>query len=223
MVRVVFGAFLGICAALIAPAIGTWVTGVDVIAFARRKNRNRWSTEVIAVIAIFAAVFTLIPAVIEGWAVVVAGWVLSMGLLTASWIDVHTHRLPRSLSYLTFGVGAPLLLIAAIVEDDMSHAVNSVIGVVVATALVGVLYLIGRGALGSGDVRLAPVVGLYSGWISVSTVALALVVSFFLAAIFALALLVLGRANRRDEIPFGPFLAMGTLAVFVYSAANYGL
>ena len=211
------------CAGLIAPAIGSRVTGVDVSSFTQSKNRNRWSSEVIAVIAIFSAVFILISVVIENRVVVLAGWVLSLGLITASWIDFHTHRLPRNLSYVTFGAGAPLLVIAAIIEDDMSHVVNSMIGVVVATSSIGFLYLIGRGAMGSGDVRLAPVIGLYAGWISVGTVLLALVASFFLAAIFALALLVLGRANRSDEMPLGPFLAWGTLAVFVFSAANSGL
>lgn len=218
-----FGAFAGICAGLIAPAFGSRMTGIDVISFTQSKNRNRLSNEFVAVVVIYSAVFMLISAFIENWVVVIAGWVLSLGLITASWIDVHTHRLPRNLSYVTFGAGAPLLIVAAITEDDMSHIVNSVIGVVVATGLVGFLYLIGRGAMGSGDVRLAPVIGLYTGWISVGTVILALVASFFLAAIFALALLVLGRANRKDDMPLGPFLAWGTLAIFVYSAANYGM
>lgn len=161
--------------------------------------------------------------VIESWAIVVAGWVLALGLITASWIDAHTHRLPRNLSYVTIVAGIPLLVVAAITEDDLSHVVNSVIGVVVATSFVGLLYWIGRGAMGTGDIRLAPVIGMYTGWISVGTVALALVASFVFAAIFALALLILRRANRRDEMPLGPFLTCGTLVAFVCAAANYGL
>lgn len=220
--RVAVGALMGICVGLIAPTIGARATGIDVNSFTRLKNRNRWGSKV-AVVTIFSVVFILISVVIENWAVVIAGWVLSLGLITASWIDAHTHRLPRNLSYLTFGTGAPLLAIAAIMEDDKSHIANSVIGVVVATSSVGFLYLIGRGAMGSGDVRLAPVIGLYAGWISVGTVLLALVTSFFLAAIFALVLLVSGRATRGDDMPLGPFLAFGTLVVFVFSAANSGL
>lgn len=223
MLRIVIGALAGICAGLIAPAIGSRVTDIDVTFFTQSKNRRRLSNEAVIVIAIFSTVFILISVLIENWAVVLAGWVLSLGLIIASWIDAHTHRLPRNLSYITFGAGAPLLVIAAIIEDDMSHIVNSVIGVVVATSSVGFLYLIGRGAMGGGDVRLAPVIGLYTGWISIQTVLVALVASFFLAAMFALTLLVLGRAKRSDDIPLGPFLAWGTLAVFVYSAAKVGL
>ena len=197
--------------------------GIDLTSFARSKNRNLLSVEVLIIVMILSADFILISVFIENWATVAAAWVLSLGLITASWIDVRTHRIPRNLSYTTFAVGFPLLVIAAFVEDDMSRVVNSVIGAVVATALIGFLYLIGRGAMGGGDVRLAPVIGLYTGWISMQTVLVALVASFFLAAIFALILLVLGRAKRSDDLPLGPFLAWGTLVVFVYSAAKAGL
>lgn len=223
MIRVIVGVTAGICAGLIAPAVGQWVTGIRVTLFTEAKGRRLFRFEVVGVTTIYCAIFVSISTAIEGWFVVVAGWILSLGLLTASWIDAHTHRLPRNLSYSTFGAGVPLLIIAAMAADDLSRLVSSVIGVVVATGLIGFLYLIGRGAMGTGDIRLAPVIGLYTGWISVGTVVLALGASFFLAAIFALVLLVLGRANRRDEIPLGPFLAFGTISAFVYAAANYGL
>ncbi|MEK7410624.1 MAG: A24 family peptidase, partial [Actinomycetota bacterium] len=223
VLRVLIGASAGIGAGHLAPTIVSRLTRIDVTSFSQSGKRNRLSGEMFASVAIFVAVFTLISVVIENWALVIAAWVLSLGLISTSWIDARTHRIPRNLSYTTFGIGAPLLVIAAITENDMSHVVNAVIGAVVATGLVGFLYLIGRGAMGSGDVRLAPVIGLYTGWISVGTVVLALVVSFFLAAMFAVVLLITRRASRSDQMPLGPFLAWGTLAVFVYSAANYGM
>lgn len=215
--------FVGICAGFSAPVIGTWAKGIGEPPITNSIHRNRLNGEVVSAVVIFSAVFILISAFIENWSVVVAAWVLSLGLITASWIDAHTHQLPRKLSYATFGVGLPLLVIAAFVDGHLSRVVSSVLGVVLATGLIGFLYLIGRGAMGGGDVRLAPVIGLYAGWISVQTVLLAVVTSFLLAAIFALSLLVLGRANRSDDIPLGPFLACGTLAIFVYSAARGGL
>jgi len=223
VIRVAVGAISGLGAGLIAPAFGSLVTGIDPTLQARSNSRSRVSLEVVAVAAIFCAVFISMSVAIENWFVVIAGWVLAFGLLTASWIDMHTHRLPRNLSYMTLLAGVPLLVVAAISEDDLSHVVNSIIGIVLATSLIGLLYWIGRGAMGTGDIRLAPVIGMYTGWISVGTVALALVASFAFSAIFALVLLVLRRVNRRDEIPLGPFLACGTLTAFVYAAANYGL
>lgn len=223
MIRVVLGAIAGLGAGLVAPAFGSLVTEIDVKKLARSTSRRRARFETGAVVAFFCAVFILTSVAIESWAVVVAGWVLAFGLLTASWIDAYTHRLPRNLSYATIAAGIPLLVLATITEDDLSHLVSSTIGIVVATSLIGLLYWIGRGAMGMGDIRLAPAIGMYTGWISVGTVALALVASFALAAIFAIALLLLKRANRRDEIPLGPFLAIGTIFAFVFSATNYGL
>ncbi len=223
MIRVLVGAVAGLGAGLVAPAFGTLVTGMDVKLLAGSTSRSRARLEAVVVIAVFCAVFISMSVVIDSWAVVVAGWVLAMCLVTASWIDAHTHRLPRNLSYLTVAAGVPLLVLAAVTEDDLSHIVSSMIGVVVATSSIGLLYLIGRGAMGTGDIRLASAIGLYTGWISVGSVVLALVASFAFAAIFAVFLLILKKANRRDEMPFGPFLACGTLVSFVYSATNYGL
>ena len=223
VMRLVVGVIAGFCAGLIAPDFGRRVTGISLRSLIRSKSRSRFSLEAVAVTAIFCAVFVLVSLTIESWAVVVAGWVLALGLLTASWIDVHSHRLPRNLSYLTFSAGVPVLIVAAAVDDDLSRLASSMIGIVVATILIGLLYLVGRGAMGSGDFRLAPVIGLFTGWISVETVLLALVASFLFAAIFAIALLASGRANRRDEIPLGPFLALGTIAAFVYAASVSGL
>lgn len=223
MIRVLLGAFAGLGAGLAAPAFGSLVTGIDVRSLAGSTSKNRARSETVVAFAVFCTVFILMSVAIESWAVVVAGWVLAFGLLTASWIDAHTHRLPRNLSYVTFVAGIPLLVLAAIAEDELSRLLSSVIGIAVATSLIGLLYWIGRGAMGTGDFLLAPAIGLYTGWISVGTVVLALVASFALAAIFALALLLSKRANRSDEIPLGPFLAIGTLVAFVYSATNYGL
>ena len=223
MSRVIVGLIAGISAVLVAPPLGKQVTGVGAISFGESKNRYLLSFELAAATILFCAVFVSISTAIEGWYVVVAGWILSLGLLTASWIDVHTHRLPRNLTYLTFSAGVPILIVAATVDDDLSRLVSSLIGIAVATCLIGFLYLVGRGAMGTGDFRLAPVIGLFAGWISVGTVLLALVASFLLAAIFAIALLISGRANRRDEIPLGPFLALGTIAAFTYAAGMHGL
>ncbi|MFA5775898.1 MAG: A24 family peptidase [Ilumatobacteraceae bacterium] len=223
MIRVVIGLIAGTCAVLIAPSLGKRVTGVGVISLGESKSRRLFCLELAAATILYCAAFVSISTAIEGWYVVVAGWILSLGLLTASWIDVRTHRLPRNLSYLTFSAGVPILIVAAAADDDVSRLASSLIGIAVATILIGFLYLVGRGAMGTGDFRLAPVIGLFAGWISVGTVLLALVTSFLLAAVFALALLVLGLASRRDEIPLGPFLALGTIAAFVYAAGVNGL
>jgi prepilin signal peptidase PulO-like enzyme (type II secretory pathway) len=43
---------------------------------------------------------------------------------------------------------------------------------------------------------------------------------FILAAVASLGMLLLRRLGRKDEIPMGPFLATGTLAVFIGMVAT---
>jgi len=68
----------------------------------------------------------------------------------------------------------------------------------------------GKEAMGLGDVHILAAVGAVTGWIAPS-------VTFFLAPIFGLlwALYLWLRRNQR-ELPYGPWLAVGTLAVMLF-------
>jgi len=72
-----------------------------------------------------------------------------------------------------------------------------------------IIFLISRGkGMGFGDVKLAFFMGLFLGW---PKVLVALFLAFFLGAIIGVFLIVLGRKGLKSEIPFGPFLVIGTL------------
>ncbi len=68
------------------------------------------------------------------------------------------------------------------------------------------------GGMGGGDVKLAAVVGLLVGFPGVLVAVWIAVVS---AGLVAISLLLLHKKNRKDAIPFGPFLALGTGAVLL--------
>lgn len=141
---------------------------------------------------------------------------LVAGLVALTAIDLHTKRLPREITYTTIVIGAPLLTIAAFVVDEPRRIANALLGAVIATAVMLVLYLISRGGLGDGDVRLSPVLGLYLGWSNPGLTLVGIFFGFVIGAVVGVALMIVGRAGRRTALPFGPFLAAGTLiAVFV--------
>ena len=93
---------------------------------------------------------------------------------------------------------------------------DSVLGILVGggifwVVLQGSLVVLGQEGMGGGDVKLGAMLGAFLGW-------QATLVAVFLAVVagglVALALLSLGRARRKDPIPFGPFLAAaGTTAL----------
>ena len=142
--------------------------------------------------------------------------VLCAGLLALSIIDLRTMRLPREITYATALIGVPLLVVAALVARQPHRIGTMCIGAAIAGVFMWLVYVLSRGGLGDGDVRLAPLLGAYLGWLGLGYVPIGLFCGFLLGSIVGVAAMVVGRAGRRSALPFGPFLAAGTvLAVFV--------
>jgi len=90
------------------------------------------------------------------------------------------------------------------------------LGAVIALAIMGTIFVASRGGMGEGDVRLAPLLGLYLGWLNPGLVPVGLFLGSLLGAVAGVTAIVLLGGDRKTAIPFGPFLAAGTiLAVFV--------
>jgi leader peptidase (prepilin peptidase)/N-methyltransferase len=141
--------------------------------------------------------------------------VLGFGILIAvglrlMLIDIDTHLLPSSIMYRAIAVAVPLLVLAAL-NDSTGSIATMFLGALIMWVLMKTLEVLSRGDLGGGDVRLALLLGLYTGWLSLEHVAIAVVAGFAAAGLFALVLVVLRRAGRRTHIAFGPFLIAGAL------------
>ena len=93
------------------------------------------------------------------------------------------------------------------------------VGAGIALGIMLVVYVAGRGGMGDGDVRLAPLLGLYLGWLNPGLVPVGLFFGFFAGAVVGVALLAARRAGRRTAVPFGPFLALGTIAAVLCGQA----
>lgn len=142
--------------------------------------------------------------------------VLGVGLVGLSWIDLKTKRLPREIIYVTAAVGVPLLCLAAVVRHEPRRIWMMLLGAAIALAFMGLVYIASRGGMGDGDVRLSPLLGAYLGWLNPGFVAVGLFCGFFAGAVVGVAMMAAGRAGRKTAVPFGPFLALGTIvAVFI--------
>lgn len=137
--------------------------------------------------------------------------VLGAGLVGLTWIDLHTKRLPREITYVTAAIGVPLLCIAAIARHEPRRMWMMVLGAALALAFMGGVYVLSRGGMGDGDVRLSPLLGAFLGWLNPGFVAVGLFLGFLSGAIVGVVLMAVGRAGRRTAVPFGPFLALGTV------------
>jgi len=97
---------------------------------------------------------------------------------------------------------------------------NFLFAVVIASGFFLSIFLISRGkAMGFGDVKLAILMGLLLG---LPNILVALFIAFFFGAIIGLLLMLFGRKSAgwrmKSEIPFGPFLILGTFIALLWGS-----
>lgn len=68
-------------------------------------------------------------------------------------------------------------------------------------------------AMGMGDVKLGAMMGFLLGW---KMSVMSLYLSFLVASIVGLTVIITGQLSKGDRIPFGPFLAVGTVLVIFF-------
>ena len=145
--------------------------------------------------------------------VVAAHVVAALGLVTLSVIDADLFLLPKRIVWpLVFVTGA-LMGVAALIDGEGDALRRAVISGFAAFGALLLLHIISPAGMGFGDVRLAALIGLDLGWIGAAQVILGMFAGFVFAAAVGIALLITRRKKGRDAVPFGPFLALGTLFV----------
>ncbi|MCB0987526.1 MAG: prepilin peptidase [Microthrixaceae bacterium] len=143
-------------------------------------------------------------------------------LLALSVIDLELYLLPNRITYpsiVASVVAIPILSLALRHDPALSIKSAYLGGVGYAGFLLVVLLLweliVRREGMGMGDVKLAILLGLWVGWIHLMLVVYALVVACVIGVVVGLVILVVRRSSR--AFPFGPWLAIGAIAVIMYS------
>ena len=127
-------------------------------------------------------------------------------------IDYTTHRLPRGVTFRAAIIGGPMLALAAINHDDNGRIGVMFASFIVTLVLFALLAAFSKGGIGGGDVRLAPVLAMFLGWLGASHVYIGLGSGFILGGIAAAGMLIMRRASASTRIAFGPFLCIGAVA-----------
>jgi len=141
--------------------------------------------------------------------------VLMAVLIPLTVIDLRTRRLPRELIYLGGALGAPLLVISALLADEPQRIWWAAVGAGGALAFFLALYLGWSGGMGDGDVRLSALLGMYLGWIGLLHVPVGLFLGFLAGAVAGVVALARG-GGRKTAVPFGPFMALGAVVAILW-------
>lgn len=91
---------------------------------------------------------------------------------------------------------------------------DSLYGALFAGGLMLLIFLLSRGGMGAGDVKLSFVLGV---WLGLKASVVCLMLAFVLGGIIGVLLLVTGIKQRKDPIPFGPFLCIGAYIALLFS------
>jgi leader peptidase (prepilin peptidase)/N-methyltransferase len=155
------------------------------------------------------------------WTVMLVYCALFAVLAALSAIDIERYRLPDLIVLPALVASIPVIAVVSIVEDVPESIRYALVGGGIYFGFLFVAHLISPRGMGFGDVKLAAVMGLYVGWLGTDvTQALALVlwamlIGFASGSVFGFVVLLRRRRNR--PFPFGPFLALGTVAAVLLS------
>lgn len=131
-----------------------------------------------------------------------AGLLVVSALLTAvTIIDFRSRRIPDALNLALFAWA-----VAQIAVTGEPGFAASGLGLLISGGVFLLLAVVGRGAMGLGDVKLAAALGALLGF---PQVLLALVIGVFAGGLAAVGLLIAGRGKRGATMAYGPYLALG--------------
>jgi leader peptidase (prepilin peptidase)/N-methyltransferase len=208
------------CDAPIAPYDNIPVFSWLVLRGRCRHCQTRISIRYPLVELLTAALFVLTALVYHDSWVLPAYLVLSSGLVALSVIDLDLKILPTVIIRVVGAVGAVLLAFASLMEHDWEKFGAALACAAGAFAFFFVLHFVYPRGMGFGDVRLSFVLGLNLGWLGWKYTVGGLFVGFLYGALLGAGVMLAqgAKRGRKVAIPFGPFLAAGTITFILVGA-----
>lgn len=136
-------------------------------------------------------------------------------LVSAFCIDYKLQIIPNRLTLTIFEFGLIFTFLGVIlnVNAGINVFINNILGMIVGAGIFFLITLIGgmivgKEAMGFGDVKLMGALGLFFGWVNIILIS---VMAFLFAAIVSIGILILRRKKINEYIPFGPFIVVGAI------------
>lgn len=146
-------------------------------------------------------------------------FVLVAAMVALSWVDLRDRRLPREISYTATAISGAVMVTIAVVTGQWQPISSAVIGASAATIAMAVIYVVSRGGMGEGDVRVSPLLGLHLGYLGLLLVPIGFFLGFLFGAVVGVLGILTGLAGRKSGLPLGPFLALGTVVTILFGDA----
>ena len=198
---------------------------IPILSWVLLRGRCRYCSEPISLRYAFIEDLTANLFLVAAWRIgphlpLISYLVFITGLVPLCVIDFQFMLLPRRLVYLTYVGMIPGFALDAVLHHSDVHRLVVALGASLSWFLLfGLINLVSPRHLGFGDVRLAGVLGLATGWFGWPVPVVALYTGALLG-IAGWALIHWRRGNTNEgesrlTIPFGPYLALGALVAIV--------
>jgi len=149
------------------------------------------------------------------WYTVIYG-VLCSALVVITFIDLDFQIIPDAITLpgILIGIVAGSLLMPdPFIRNSLLGFKASVIGLLAGGGLFYAIAVLSRGGMGGGDIKMMAMVGALMGW---KSVLLTIFLGSLTGAVFGIFLMISKGKGRKTKIPFGPFLALGTVITLFY-------
>lgn len=150
-----------------------------------------------------------------GWDAVLYA-VLCSALIVITFIDLDFQIIPDRITL----VGIPVGLVAGslILPDPFMRFSalgfkSSLIGFLVGGGLFYLIAVVSKGGMGGGDIKMMAMVGGLMGW---KSVLLIMFLGSLSGSVIGIFLMLYKGKGRKSKIPFGPFLALGTVITLFF-------
>ena len=100
-------------------------------------------------------------------------------------------------------------------ESMVMRVAYAALGGGIGFAIFLLIAIVSRGGMGWGDVKLAALIGLATGF---PLVFLAIIMGAILGGIVAVALMIVKKRKLKETIPFGPFLALAAMVTLLWGS-----
>lgn len=138
-------------------------------------------------------------------------------LVVLTVIDLDHKLLPDRVVYPAFVVGWIALTAAALVDSDPARLADAAIGSAIFGGFFFVVAFVYPAGMGGGDIKLAFVLGTFIGYLGApGLVLVGMFLSFLIGALGGMGVMVASGKGRKSQVPFGPFLAAGTVVAIMW-------
>lgn len=139
-------------------------------------------------------------------------------LVAISLYDIRHKIIPDQFSVALFVIAVLFEAFAFYTTRDGGAVGVDILSGLGAFSFFALLWFVSSGRwMGFGDAKIAISIGLFLGFPGAF---LAILFAFWIGAFFALTMLALAQYSRKTEVPFAPFLAVGSYLAFLIAASN---